>query len=98
MRHNLLNMEAAVWLLEGLLLGTAIFVIGFALYLVAHIWRMVAFSPTPSAGQGQIGWDVVTLIRRTFLHSPGFYAAFIGCLLIGCAIVGFWLSREVPFP
>lgn len=85
-----------MWILKGILLGTAMFVTGFVLYLVAFMWRKASDYPKPTAGQGETGFEVFTLVQHVFLHSPLFYAAFVGALLIGCSIVAFWPLRGVP--
>jgi hypothetical protein len=74
------------------------FVVSFVLLMVAFIWRKSLYHPKRSAGQEEIDFDVLTLVQHVFLHSPLFYAAFVGALLIGCSIVAFWPSMGMRVP
>jgi hypothetical protein len=84
-----------MFVVKGILLGTAMFVVGFVLLMATFIRRKTLYHPKPSAGQEEIDFDVSTLVRHVFLHSPLFYAAFVGALLIGCSIATFWPSLSL---
>ncbi len=84
-----------MWILKGLVLGAGIFVLGFAVYLVAFVWRESSNAPKPLAGQAAVGIDVFTLVRHVFLTSPLFYAALLGTIVIGWSIVAFWPSKGI---
>jgi hypothetical protein len=86
-----------MWILKGVLLGAGMFAACFMLYLVAFVWKMFSHDSNRSADQSS-GFDAFTLVRHAFLHSPLFYAAFIGTLLIGCAMVAFWPSGRIQVP
>jgi hypothetical protein len=73
--------EDATFVVKGILLGTAMFGVSFMLLMAAFIWRKSLYHPKRSAGQDEIDFDVLTLVRHVFLHSPLFYAAFLGALL-----------------
>jgi hypothetical protein len=78
-----------MWLIKGILVGTAIFVAGFALYLTMFMPQH-ASRYAKVADQGQdISPDFFRLLRYFILQSPLFYAAFTGALLIGCSLVTF---------
>ena len=79
-------------ILKGTVIGTGMFVLGFAVYLIAFIWRESSNYPKPTAGQGALDIDVFTLVRHVFLTSPLFYAALIGAIVIGWSVVAFWPS------
>jgi hypothetical protein len=74
------------------------FVVGLVVCIVAFMWRKTAHHPEPSAGQEEMDFDVLTLLRHVFLHSLLFYGAFIGALLFGCSIVAFWPSMGIRVP
>jgi hypothetical protein len=74
------------------------FVVSFVLLMAAFIWRKSLYHPKRSAGQEEIDFDVLTLVQHVFLHSPLFYAAFVGALLLGCSIVAFWPSMGIRVP
>jgi chromate transport protein ChrA len=76
-----------MWILKGILVGTAIFVTGLLLYLAAFIWQNGSHYPKSGDRREEIGSDVFTLIRYFFLQSPLFYAALVTALLIGCSLV-----------
>jgi hypothetical protein len=81
--------EDIMWMLKGILAGTAIFLAGFALYL-AVLMRQKAWHYAKAADRREdIGFDFFTLVRYLILQSPLFYAAFVGALLIGCSLVAF---------
>ncbi len=78
-----------MWMPKGILVGTAIFVAGFVLYLAVFI-RQSASHHLKSADRGEdISFDFFPLVRYFILQSPLFYAAFIGALLVGCSLVTF---------
>jgi hypothetical protein len=74
------------------------FVVGFVLCIAAFMWRKTRYHPKPSAGQEEMDFDALTLVRHVFLHSSLFYAAFVGALFIGCAVVAFWPSIGIRVP
>jgi hypothetical protein len=79
-----------MWLLKGILVGMAIFVIGFALYLALLTWRKPLQYPKPSESEGgETTFDFFALVRHVLLQSPLFYAVFLGALLLGCSLVTF---------
>lgn len=86
-----------MWILKGVLLGAGMFAAGFMLFLVAFAWKMSSHDPNPSTDQ-TAGFDAFTLVQHLFLHSPLFYAAFAGALLIGCAMVAFWPLGRIQVP
>jgi cytochrome c biogenesis factor len=86
-----------MWILKGVLLGAGMFAAGFMLYLAAFSGKMAWHDPNPSTDQ-TAGFDASTLVQHVFLHSPLFYAAFVGALLIGCAMVAFWPSGRIQVP
>jgi hypothetical protein len=79
-------------ILKGTILGIGMFVFGFAVYVMAFMWESSNY-PTPTAGRGPVGSDVLTLVQHVFLPSPLFYAALIGAIVIGWSIVAFWPTR-----
>jgi hypothetical protein len=86
-----------MWILKGVLLGAGMFAAGFLLYLMAFVWKMSWHDPNPDTDQTS-GFDALTLVQHVFLHSPLFYAAFLGALLIGCATVAFWPWGWIQVP
>jgi hypothetical protein len=80
-------------ILKGTILGIGVFVLGFAVYLMAFMWWESSTYPMPTAGRGAVGFYVLTLVQHVFLSSPLFYAALIGAIVIGWSIVAFWPTR-----
>lgn len=79
-----------MWLLRGILVGIAIFAIGFAFYLALFTWRKPLQYPQPcESEEGETTFDFFALVRHVFLQSPLFYAVFLGALLLGCFLVKF---------
>jgi hypothetical protein len=78
-----------MWLLKGILVGTAIFVAGFALYLAVFMRQNASRYPKVADRGKDMSFDFFTLVRFLILQSPLFYAAFVGALLIGCSLVTF---------
>ena len=86
-----------MWILKGVLLGAGMFAAGFLVYLMAFVWKKSSEDPNPDTDQTS-GFDALTLVQHVFLHSPLFYAAFLGALLIGCATVAFWPGGRIQAP
>ena len=81
---------------KGILLGTGMFVIVLAFYLIVSVWRLTSLAESMSpTGQGEVGWDLVALF-----HNIGFplwlLLSFPACLVIGCSIVALWPSSPRP--
>jgi len=76
-----------MWLLKGILVGTAIFVAGFALYLAVYMRQNASHSANAAEPGEAASFDFFALVRYFILQSPLFYAAFVGALLIGCSLV-----------
>ncbi len=79
---------------RGILLGTAMFAVVVALYLIVSVWRLISmFKTMAPPGKGEVGIDLVTLF-----HNIGFplwlLLSFPVCLIIGCSIVAFWPSSR----
>jgi hypothetical protein len=81
-------------ILKGAILGIEMFVFGFAVYVMAFMWWESSNYPTPTAGQGEVGFDVFTLVRHVFLSSPLF--SLIGAIVIGWSIVAFGRRASRP--
>jgi hypothetical protein len=81
--------EDTMWLLKGILVGTAIFVAGFALYVAVFMRQNASRYPKVADRGKDMSFDFFTLVRFLILQSPLFYAAFVGALLIGCSLVTF---------
>ena len=84
--------------LKGILLGTAIFVMVFVLYVIVSVWRFQSyFHSTFPAEHREVGVDLVTLY-----HNMGFplwlLLSYAACLIIGCTIVALCHSKGVPVP
>jgi hypothetical protein len=78
-----------MWMLKGILVGTAIFVAGFALYLAVLMLQNASHHPKAADRGDDLSFDFFTLVRYFILQSPLFYAAFVGALLIGFSLVTF---------
>jgi hypothetical protein len=78
-----------MWLLKGILVGAAIFVAGFALYLTVFMRQKASHYPNTADRGEDISFDFFTFVRYLILQSPLFYAAVVGALLIGCSLVTF---------
>ncbi len=78
-----------MWMLKGILVGTAIFVVGFAIYLAAFMRQKGSRYAKAGGRREEMSFGVLLLVRYFILQSPLFYAAFIGALLIGCSIITF---------
>jgi hypothetical protein len=78
-----------MWMLKGILAGSAIFVVGFALYLAVLMRQKASHDPKAAERGEYISFDFFTLLRYLILQSPLFYAAVVGALLIGCSLVTF---------
>jgi hypothetical protein len=78
-----------MWMLKGILVGAAIFLAGFAIYLVAFMRQRASQSPKATDQGEDLKSDFFTLVRYLILQSPLFYAAVVGALLIGCFLVTF---------
>jgi hypothetical protein len=68
-----------MWIVKGALLGTGLFLVGTAFFLVAVASPLRANKATG-----------LSVIAGLTIHNPLFWAAFVASLVIGCAIVGSW--------
>jgi len=69
-------------ILKGSLFGLAIFVVGTIAYVVLTLQR-----------ESNAGATSLNLIRYLTIYNPYFWAAFVACLVIGCAMVAAWPAR-----
>jgi hypothetical protein len=72
-----------MWILKGSLLGVALFVAGLSLFLFAAL--------RPFHADRAIGLNALGGLT---IHNPMFWAALVASLVIGCAIVYSWPSRQ----
>ena len=74
-----------MWILKGMLLGTLVFGVGLIIYS--------AFVASRVSSQGPVSWDVRSVLTM-WLHSPSFWMAFVGTIVIGCALVRTWPAKS----
>jgi hypothetical protein len=72
-----------MWLTKGIVLGTGLFVIGFLVYGIAFARRI------------GVGWNSVVMldVKALTVRNPFFWLAFVGALMVGCAMARGWPVR-----
>ena len=73
-----------MFLLKGVSLGFAIFVVGTLAYMLIALQRSSA------------GATSLNVIRYLTIYNPYFWAALVACLVLGCAMVAAWPVRIAP--
>lgn len=71
-----------MWMLKGLLLGAAMFVVGAITYLVLALRADAQHSESRAVG--------LSVISYLTVYNPYFWASLVAALVIGCAIVRSW--------
>ena len=69
-------------LLKGSLFGLATFFVGTIVYTVIALQR--------ESSAKAIGLNVISYMT---IYNPYFWAAFVACLVLGCAMVATWPAR-----
>lgn len=68
-----------MWILKGLSLGLAFFVVGTIAFLLMTVMR-----PRPGVATSLSALQAITI------NNPGFWVALLACLALGVALVGSW--------
>jgi len=71
-----------MWVVKGVLLGLGLFFVGSLIYLASKL--------RPFEGSKATGISAITALT---VYNPFFWIGLAGCLLIGCAVVGFWPAK-----
>lgn len=70
-----------MWILKGSLLGILMFLVLFAFRYGRYFYRTL------------MGPGVISLLT---IHNVFFWLGLVGCVLLGCAIVGSWPISKPP--